>query len=155
MDAARFRQLLGSFATGVAVVTARDATGAPSGMTASAIASVSLEPPLLLVCIWRSSDFHVVLEHAVHFGLSVLADDQEALSRRFAAEVPDRFAGVTWRPDATGVPLLEGAAAHIICARRSATPAGDHTIFLGEVEDGTTFDRAPLLHVRGAYRQLR
>jgi flavin reductase (DIM6/NTAB) family NADH-FMN oxidoreductase RutF len=155
MDPARFRQLLGSFATGIAVVTARGPSREPAGMTASAIASVSLEPPLLLVCIWRSSDFHAVLSGAAHFGLSVLADDQEALSRRFADEVPDRFAGVAWAPHATGVPLLAGAAAHIVCARRSAIPGGDHTIFLGEVEDGATFDRAPLLHVRGAYRRLR
>ena len=154
MEPARFRQLLGSFATGVAVVTARDPAGEPAGMTASAIASVSLEPPLLLVCIARSSDFHDVLAGAARFGLSVLADDQEALSRGFADEIPDRFAGVGWQPHATGVPLLAGAVAHIVCARRSAVPGGDHTVFLGEVEDGATFDRAPLLHVRGAYRRL-
>jgi flavin reductase (DIM6/NTAB) family NADH-FMN oxidoreductase RutF len=155
MEPARFRQLLGSFATGVAVVTARGPAGEPAGMTASAIASVSLEPPLLLVCISRSSDFHAVLARAVHFGLSVLADDQEVVSRRFADEVPDRFAGVAWHPHATGVPLLAGAVAHIACTLRSTVPAGDHTIFLGEVEDGATFDGAPLLHVRGAYRRLR
>jgi flavin-dependent trigonelline monooxygenase, reductase component len=155
MEPIGFRRLLGSFATGVAVVTGRGPAGEPAGMTASAIASVSLEPPLLLVCIARSSDFHAVLARAAHFGLSVLADDQEALSRRFADEVADRFAGVAWHPHATGVPLLAGAVAHIVCARGPAVPAGDHTIFLGEVEGGTTFDGAPLLHVRGAYRRMR
>lgn len=154
VDAALFRRLLGSFATGVAVVTARDAAGQPAGMTASAIASVSLEPPLLLVCIWQQSDFHDVLAAADHFGLSVLADGQEPVSRRFASEVADRFDGVPWNAHASGVPLLEGAAAHIVCARRGGLPAGDHTVFLGEVMAGTAFDRGPLLHVRGAYRRL-
>jgi len=154
VDAALFRRLLGSFATGVAVVTARDAAGRPAGMTASAIASVSLVPPLLLVCVWQESDFHDVLAAADHFGLSVLADSQEAVSRRFASEVPDRFDGVPWSAHASGVPLLEGAAAHIVCARRGDLPAGDHTIFVGEVLTGAAFDRGPLLHFRGAYRRL-
>ena len=154
VDAALFRRLLGSFATGVAVVTARDAAGRPAGMTASAIASVSLVPPLLLVCVWQESDFHDVLAAADHFGLSVLADSQEAVSRRFASEVPDRFDGVPWGAHASGVPLLEGAAAHIVCARRGDLPAGDHTIFVGEVLTGAAFDRGPLLHFRGAYRRL-
>lgn len=154
VDPILFRRLLGSFATGVAVVTARDAQGRPAGMTASAIASVSLEPPLLLVCVWQESDFHAVLAEAGHFALSILADDQEAVSRRFASEVADRFDGVPWTAHDTGVPLLEGVAAHIICTRSDRVRAGDHTIFLGEVQTGSVFDRAPLLHVRGAYRRL-
>jgi flavin reductase (DIM6/NTAB) family NADH-FMN oxidoreductase RutF len=154
VDPALFRRLLGSFATGVAVVTARDGAGRPAGMTASAIASVSLEPPLLLVCVWQDSDFHGVLAEAAQFGLSVLADDQEAVSRRFASEVGDRFDGVPWSAHGTGVPLLDGAAAHIVCRRLDGIPAGDHTIFLGEVQAGSVFDRTPLLHVRGAYRRL-
>jgi flavin reductase (DIM6/NTAB) family NADH-FMN oxidoreductase RutF len=155
VDPDLFRRLLGSFATGVAVVSARDARDRPAGMTASAIASVSLMPPLLLVCVWQASDFHAVLADAGHFGLSILADDQEALSRRFASEAADRFDGVPYSEHPTGVPLLAGAVAHIICARNGALSAGDHTIFLGEVLAGSAFDRAPLLHVRGVYRQLR
>jgi len=155
VDAIRFRQLLGTFATGVAVITARDGAGGPAGMTASAIASVSLEPPLLLVCVWQAADFHPVIAAAHHFGLTVLAESQEDISRRFAGKGPDRFAATPWHSHVTGVPLIEGAAAHIVCARREAVAAGDHTVFLGEVLDGTTFSRAPLLHVHGAYRHLR
>jgi flavin reductase (DIM6/NTAB) family NADH-FMN oxidoreductase RutF len=154
VDAARFRQLLGTFATGVAVVTVRDPDGRPEGMTASAIASVSLDPPLLLVCVGREAEFHRPLGRARHFALNVLAEDQEALSRRFAADVADRFAGVAWEPHASGAPLLEGAAAHIICAQWSAHLAGDHTVFFGQVTDGAVFPREPLLHVHGGYRRL-
>lgn len=155
MDAARFREVMGSFATGVAVVTACDAAGRPAGMTASAIASVSLEPPLLLVCVWDAAEFHDAIAQADAFGLSVLAEDQEVLSRRFAGKGPERFAQTRWHPHPTGVPLLEDVAAHVVCSAREAYPAGDHTIFLGEVVDGTVFPRAPLLHVAGAYRGLR
>jgi len=155
IDAARFREIMGSFATGVAVVTACDAAGRPAGMTASAIASVSLGPPLLLVCVWDAAEFHEAIAQADAFGLSVLAEDQEDLSRRFAGKGPERFAETPWHPHATGVPLLERVAAHIVCAAREAHPAGDHTIFLGEVVDGALFSRAPLLHVGGAYRRLR
>ena len=155
VDPTRFRQLLGAFATGVAVATALDANSRPAGMTASAIASVSLEPPLLLVCVWQAADFHATITAATHFGLNVLADDQETLSRRFSLDHPDRFADCAWHPDATGVPVIEGTVAHIICARDAAYPAGDHTIFLGRVLDGAVSDRSPLLHVRGTYGWLR
>ena len=154
MDATRFRELLGSFATGVAVVTARDAAGRPAGMTASAIASVSLDPPLVLVCVWHGAEFHQAITGAEHFGLCVLAEHQEDLSRRFAGKAPDKFAGIPWHTHPAGVPLLDGVAAHIVCAAREAHPAGDHTIFLGEVTDGATFAHLPLLHVHGTYRRL-
>ncbi|MDH4350106.1 MAG: flavin reductase family protein [Gemmatimonadota bacterium] len=155
MDPIRFRQLLGSFATGVAVVTARDRGGAPTGMTASAIASVSLEPPLLLVCVWEDADFHAVIAAAEHFCLNILAEGQGDVSRRFATDTGDRFATLAWQPHATGVPVLADTAAHIVCARHAAHTAGDHTIFVGRVIDGRATDRPPLLHVRGAYRRLR
>jgi flavin reductase (DIM6/NTAB) family NADH-FMN oxidoreductase RutF len=155
MDTTRFRRLLGAFATGVAVATARDAAGNPAGMTASAIASVSLEPPLLLVCVWEEADFHATIASAAHFGLNILAEDQEALSRRFAIDHQDRFAGCAWHAHATGVPILDGTAGSIICARDADYRAGDHTIFLGRVLDGAVSGRSPLLHVHGAYRRLR
>jgi flavin reductase (DIM6/NTAB) family NADH-FMN oxidoreductase RutF len=154
VDPVRFRQLLGTFATGVAVVTAQHPDGTPAGMTASAIASVSLDPPLLLVCVWHEADFHAVISQADHFGLSVLAEDQEDLSRRFSADVADKFHGVVWQMHARGVPLLDGAVAHMVCRRAAQHVAGDHTIFVGEVVDGGTFLRNPLLHVRGGYGRL-
>ena len=155
MDPVRFRRLLGGFATGVAVATARDGTGKPVGMTASAIASVSLVPPLLLVCVWEEADFHATIRTAEHFALNILAEDQEALSRRFSVDHPDRFADAAWHPHATGVPILEETAGFIVCARHAAYPAGDHTIFVGRVLDGAVWDRPPLLHVHGTYQRLQ
>lgn len=155
LDAAAFRTLMGSFPTGVAVVTTCGPDGHIAGMTASAVSSASLEPPLLLVCVDRETDFHREIEPARYFALSVLAKDQEHLSRRFAAELDDRFAGVGYALDERGLPLLDGATAHIVCAKWDARPAGDHTQFLGEVVAGVTFDRPPLVHFRGGYRGLR
>ena len=135
-SAAQFRQLLSGFASGVTVATAVDHAGRPYGMTASAVSAVSLEPPLLLVCVDHAADFHAILSRAERFALSVLAADQEHLSVRFAADRPDRFSGVPHTVQADGLPLVDGAAAHITCRKWGAYEAGDHTIFIGQVSDG-------------------
>jgi flavin reductase (DIM6/NTAB) family NADH-FMN oxidoreductase RutF len=122
VDAAQFRQLLGRFATGVSIVTTRGADGRPVGMTASALASVSLEPPLLLVAVDRQNDMHDTLRSAPHFAVNILAADQEALSRRFAATDANRFDGVGYRESRHGVPLLNGVLAHIECASHAPFP---------------------------------
>jgi len=146
-----FRGLLGRFATGVTILTARAADGRPFGMTANAVASVSLDPPLVLVSVDRTRDMHDVLRAAPRFALSVLAEDQEAVSRRFAEDSADRFAGVAVLDGPHGLPLVAGAVAHIVCAMRDAVPAGDHTIFIGLVTGGTAFDRPPLAYFRAGY----
>lgn len=151
VDPARFRQLLGRFATGVTVVTALDLQGRPAGMTASAVSSVSLEPPLVLICVGHQADFHPVISAAPRFALNVLAGDQEHLSRQFAASDADRFAGVGCRSGPQGVPLLEGVVAHILCDAWGRHEAGDHTLFLGLVTGGETFERPPLLYFRSEY----
>src|SRR6266487_6582640 len=107
VDPAQFRQLLGRFATGVTVVTTRDPAGRPVGMTASSVASVSLEPPLVLVSVDRKNDMYPALQTAKRFVLNVLAADQEAISRRFAAEHPNRFDGIGYGESKHGIPLLE------------------------------------------------
>jgi flavin reductase (DIM6/NTAB) family NADH-FMN oxidoreductase RutF len=99
-------------------------------MTANAVASVSLDPPLLLVCVDRTRDMHDVLRVAPRFALSVLAEDQETVSRRFAEDTADRFAGTPVLEGPHGLPLVAGAVAHILCANRDAMAAGDHTIFM-------------------------
>lgn len=148
----QFRLLLSGFATGVTVATAVDGAGRPHGMTASAVSAASLDPPLLLLCVDRAADFHPVLSQAERFALSVLASDQEHLSRRFAAEpAEDRFAGVPYRAGPDGLPLLEGAVAHIVCARWGAYQVGDHTIFIGQVTAGDVYQGKPLLHYRSRY----
>lgn len=151
VDPAGFRALLGRFATGVTVLTARGPDGAPIGMTASSVASASLDPPLLLVCVDRGHEMHAALQSSRHFVLNVLAADQEALSRRFAAEAHDRFDGLAYREDPRGLPILDGALAHIQCEKTNAVPAGDHTVFFGLVTGGSVTDRQPLLYYRGGY----
>lgn len=150
----RVRELLGRFATGVTIVTTRTADRRPLGMTANAVASVSLQPPLMLVCVDRTREMHDALHRAAYFALNVLAADQEALSRRFAEDHADRFAGLPVLTGPHDLPLLPDVVAHIICATRDAAPAGDHTIFTGLVVGGTATDRPPLTYFRGSYGVL-
>jgi flavin reductase (DIM6/NTAB) family NADH-FMN oxidoreductase RutF len=152
---AQFRQLLGRFPTGVSVLTARGAPGGhPVGMTASSIASVSLEPPLVLVAVDHKNEMHAALRSGRHFAINVLSAEQEALARRFAETEANRFAGVGYRESRFGIPLLDGALAHIECAMHAAVEAGDHTIFIGLVTGGTVSERRPLLYYRGGYASL-
>jgi flavin reductase (DIM6/NTAB) family NADH-FMN oxidoreductase RutF len=154
VEPAQFRQLLGRFATGVTVVTARGAAGQPTGMTASSVASVSLAPPLLLVAVDTANDMHDAMRSAAHFAINVLAADQEALARRFAAVDANRFDGVGYREGRHGVPLLDGVLAHVECAKQAEVPGGDHTVFFGLVTGGEVSERRPLLYYRGGYASL-
>ena len=154
VDAPQFRQLLGRFATGVTVLTSRTPAGGPIGMTASSVASVSLDPPLVLVSVDKIHDMHAALERATHFVVNILSADQEALSRRFAATEPDRFRGVSYRENERGIAVLEGAVAHLECEKQTAVPGGDHSVFFGLVVGGTATDRRPLLYYRGGYAGL-
>ncbi|MEX2157427.1 MAG: flavin reductase family protein [Gemmatimonadales bacterium] len=154
VDPPQFRQLLGRFATGVTIVTSRTPSGEPVGMTASSVASVSLDPPLVLVAVDKSHDMHAALESGTHFVLNILSADQEALSRRFAATEPDRFRGVSYRENERGIPILDGVVAHLECEKRTAVPGGDHTVFFGLVVGGAVTDRRPLLYYRGGYAGL-
>ena len=155
INPAEYRQLLGRFATGVTVITTLDGRRQPAGMTASALSAASLEPPLLLVCVSRTTDFQDVLRAADRFAVNVLASDQDELSRRFATDGIERFAGVRYTAGPAGVPLLEGVTAHIFCERGAIQEAGDHSLFLGRVIGGQVFDRAPLLHYGGHYTTTR
>jgi flavin reductase (DIM6/NTAB) family NADH-FMN oxidoreductase RutF len=149
-----FRDLMSCFASGITVVTAFDRSGKPHGMTASAVASLSLEPPLVILCVDREADLHGILEHTRSFALSVLAADQEHLSRRFAEDRSDRFQGVPHQMGLDGLPLLDGALAHITCRRWGMYGGGDHTLFIGQVSGGTVFDKQPLIHYRRGYGQF-
>jgi flavin reductase (DIM6/NTAB) family NADH-FMN oxidoreductase RutF len=103
------------------------------------------------VCVDHAADFHDALSSATAFGLSVLAADQEHLSRRFAEDRTDKFDGIPLVNGPGGLPLLDGAVAHIVCDRWGEFAAGDHTVFLGRVTGGASFDRKPLVHFRGGY----
>ena len=157
-----FRSVIGRFASGITIVTAVDHAGVDHGMTATAFASVSLHPPLVLVCVDRSATMHEVLADAAHFGVSLLSADQEELSRRFGSgepqrggiPEPERFDGVGYTRSANGAPLLNDALAHIECRVHDRHVAGDHTIVIGEVESAIAFDARPLLYYRGGYTEL-
>ncbi|HEU5170485.1 MAG TPA: flavin reductase family protein [Gemmatimonadales bacterium] len=154
MDQALFRQLLGRFATGVTVLTVAAPDGRPHGMTANSLASVSLDPPLLLVCVDHAARMHGLITGAESFVVNVLASHQEELSRRFADPHDDRFEGVGYRVSRSGGVLLDGTLAHIDCRRHALYEAGDHTIIVGRVVGGVVSDGRPLLYYRGGYAAL-
>jgi flavin reductase (DIM6/NTAB) family NADH-FMN oxidoreductase RutF len=136
------------------VVTVTDPDGRPAGMTASSLASVSLQPPLVLVCIDHEADLHERIVAAPEFVVNILESDQEDLSRRFADPIEDRFEGVGYHRSPEGLVLLDGALAHIECERYALYSGGDHTIVLGRVIGGNTGDGHPLLYYRGGYAAL-
>ena len=155
IDPDRFRELMGRFATGVTIVTTTRPDGRPVGMTANSLASVSLDPPLVSVCVGVGADIHEPLILAKAFVVNILAAGQEALSRRFAETAEDRFDGVEHRPGTDGHPILGDCLAYVECRLFEAFPAGDHTLFLGEVTGGETSRGLPLLYYRGGYDSLR
>jgi flavin reductase (DIM6/NTAB) family NADH-FMN oxidoreductase RutF len=155
IDPDSFRSVLGRFASGIAVVTTRDAEQRDVGMTVSAFCSVSLDPPLVQVCVDRAASLYPALIVSARYGVSILAAEQEALSRRFAtAESTRRFDGIGYRRGESGVLLLDDALAHLECRIVASHDSGDHTMFVGEVETATARNARPLLYYRGGYAQL-
>lgn len=146
-----FRAALGRFATGVTIVTTLDGDGRPVGLTANSFNSVSLDPPMVLWSLARTSRNLGIFERATHYAINVLASDQRALSDRFARPVENRFAGVDWRAGLGGVPVLDGVTAVFECSHATRVPGGDHIVFLGQVEAFDARDREPLLYHGGRY----
>ena len=149
-----FRAVLGRFASGVTILTARDTKGLDHGMTVSAFCSVSLTPPLVLACIDRTAEMLEILGKATHFGINILEEGQEALSRRFAELPSGRFDGIGYTRAESGVVLLDDALAQLDCRRVDRHDAGDHAIYVGEVEWASCRQDRPLLYYRGGYAQL-
>lgn len=154
VEKAEFRRALGHFAAGVTVVTAQFGDGRRAGITVTAFTSVSLEPPLVLVCVDKRSRMHDRLQVGGHFAVNMLAQDQEFVSRRFAAGDADPFREIGYREGVTGAPVLQGVLAAVECRIVEVLGGGDHTIFLGEVEATTIAEGKPLLYFRGGYAQL-
>lgn len=154
-DPRTLRDAMGCFATGITIVTALDAEGTPVGLTANSFTSVSLDPPLLLVCIANTAGTAPALRKAAHFGVNVLQIGQQPTSNRFAARGEDRFANQPWAPGQTGVPLLGSSLVSFECQHESLHEAGDHFILVGRVVRAQ-FEphRDPLLYFRGKYRRL-
>jgi flavin reductase (DIM6/NTAB) family NADH-FMN oxidoreductase RutF len=152
----QFRQALGRWASGVAIVTSR-AGERVHGMTVSAFSSVSLDPPLVLVCADKTSDTYAVIAEAGFFAVNILSSEQRDLSNRFASKKDEhrRFVGLETREACTGAPLLPGCLAHLDCQVVATHDAGDHVIYVGRVEAADEdADREPLLHFQSAYRTL-
>jgi flavin reductase (DIM6/NTAB) family NADH-FMN oxidoreductase RutF len=151
-DVREFRAALGMFATGVTIVTARDAAGAPIGLTANSFNSVSLDPPLVLWSLARAAGSMPHFSRGSHYAINILAAEQRELAERFSRREPDRFAGVAFREGHAGAPLLEGTAAVFECFNRSRYAEGDHVIFVGEVEHCDRREGAqPLIFHGGRY----
>ncbi|WP_082482797.1 alpha/beta fold hydrolase [Methylobacterium sp. Leaf123] len=147
----RFRNALGTFATGVTVVTTLQENGEPRGFTANSFSSVSLDPPLISICIARTASSHPVFKAAPRFAVNILAQDQRDVSGVFASKRPDKFDQVDWFSGATGSPVLENCAAWFDCRLHQVVAAGDHDILIGEVVDFEGSHRMPLGYCRGAY----
>ena len=154
--ASEFRRACAEFATGVTIVTTRAADGAAVGVTANSFASVSLEPPLVLVCLAKQIGSYAAFRGARHFAVHVLAESQAALSTRFATRGIDKFAGLDLRLGLGGVPILPGYLALFECAVAQVHDAGDHTIFAGRVErlEVGSRQRPPLAFFRGRYAHV-
>jgi flavin reductase (DIM6/NTAB) family NADH-FMN oxidoreductase RutF len=154
VDEAVFREAIAHFATGVTVVTTK-LGDRPSGMTASAVASVSLDPVLLLVCINNLLPAHEAIEGSRRFVVNVLGEGQEELALHFARSSPDKFAGIALKPDQE-LPVLEDAIAHFVCDVHERFPGGDHSIFIGLVRSCAAVPgRRPLVYFRSGFGSIR
>ena len=156
VSADAYRAALSRFASGVTVVNSRDALGTDYGMTVSAFASLSLAPPLVLVCIDESATWHAALDTSSHFVVHVLGEDQEGYSRRFASDRAEKFTGLDLERTANGVLRLPDALATLECRIAARHREGDHTIVIGAVEQTALRDAPgdPLLYFRGRYARL-
>jgi flavin reductase (DIM6/NTAB) family NADH-FMN oxidoreductase RutF len=155
VDGADFRQALSRLAAGVTIITTVDAEGRKLGLTATAVTSVSLDPPLVLACIDNRSRTIEAIEDGARFIIHFLAADQEAIARQFASRSDDKFAGVAYEWSDGGAPRLEGALASVECVTYAWYPGGDHTILIGRVVEVQTRDddAAPLMYFRGQFLQ--
>jgi len=154
IDDGHFRLALSHFASGVTVVTTTH-DGQLYGMTVASFASLSLHPPLVLVCIERSVKTHDAIAAAGRYGVSILSSSQADISSRFASRRDDKFDGVELIEGALDVPLIAGALTAIECRLYDRLPGGDHTIFIGEVMNIHTTEGDPLLYFRSGYREMR
>jgi len=149
-----FRQACGRFPTGVAIAAIAGSDGAPHGLTVSSFTSLSLDPPLVLICLGHTVTVIDCFRAAGHFGLSVLAEDQQSISERFARRGHNRFAGVPWHSGEFHVPLIDGSLATIECAVDRRIAAGDHDILVGRMLRAHVSEGRPLVHWAGKYGRL-
>ena len=151
LDPLELRRAFGCFVTGVTIVTAIDGEGRPRGFTANSFTSVSLDPPLVLVCIARTAGSYPLFSTTKQFAINILSEEQRPISSRFASKEVDKFAQIEWRPGRTGSPLIGGTVAWLDCRREQQIDAGDHLILVGRVLDFEHSTQTPLGFCRGNY----
>jgi flavin reductase (DIM6/NTAB) family NADH-FMN oxidoreductase RutF len=152
VDVTELRRALGSFATGVAVATTLDSQGIPKGFTANSFASVSLNPPLVLVCVDKAAGGYPAFASATHFGINILSEGQQHVSRTFASKSADKFADTRWMSGITGSPIFPDSIAWLDCELHNRVEAGDHLIVIGGVRSfGYSPAQQPLGYHRGSY----
>lgn len=154
IDPRELRNVMGHFATGVTVITTTDKEGKPFGLTANAFTSLSLNPPLVLVCVDKTVDCYPCFEQSKVFVVNILTEAQEHLSRRFATKGIDKFAEVAYHTGECGAPVLEDTMGYIECRIVNAYEGGDHTIYIGEILKATASGDRPLLFFKGKYYHL-
>jgi len=149
-----FRAALSRFPSGVTVITTRDSEGRSHGITVSSFASVSLNPPMILVCIEKTTGSHHALSESEFFVVNILAEGQEDISNRFASPIANKFDELDYRSGIGGIPILTDALVTLECRIAYRHEGGDHTIFVGLVEKSTIKDESPLVYWHGNYRKL-
>ncbi len=154
LDQREFRDSLGAFATGITVVTAKDADGKPVGATANSFSSVSLDPPLLLWCVAKTANSFDAFNQAEHFAIHVLHSGQEDISRLFATKDADKFAQLEWSESAGGAPLLADYDVRFECTTEHLYEGGDHIIVVGRVHTMDNKNREPLGFYKGKYAKI-
>lgn len=154
MDAREIRHVMGHFATGVTIVTTKDKAGVPTGITANAFSSLSLDPPMVLVCIDKKANCYDCFEDSRVFAVNLLGEHQEHLANRFATKGIEKFQDTPWRMSGREIPLLDETIGHIECAVSHACDGGDHTIYLGKVLHAQAAGDRPLLFFKGRYQRL-
>jgi flavin reductase (DIM6/NTAB) family NADH-FMN oxidoreductase RutF len=154
IDSHLFRSVLGRFASSVTVLSARDASGTDLGMTVSAFSSVSLSPPLVMVCVDHIATIYPTIMAVDLIGISILGEDQREISNLFADKDADRFGSVPVLRGECGVALVAGAVAHLECRIVFRYEGGDHTIFVAQVEHAAAHSGTPLIYFRGKYAKL-
>lgn len=154
LDPLELRRCLGSFVTGVTVITALDANGQPEGITANSFSSLSLDPPLIVWSLRLNARSFQTYKNAMRFAVNILAQDQVHTSNRFASSGVNRFEGISYHPGLGEVPLIDGCASYLECCLQTTHPGGDHLLFIGRVERIHTLDKQPLAYGGGEYKAV-
>ena len=154
IDAQELRRVMGHFATGVTVITTKDQSGTPQGLTANAFMSLSLNPPLVLISVDKGATCYGCFQSGNGFTVNFLGEDQEDVSRKFATKGADKFADLQWRAGDNGAAVIEGSLGHVECKITETFEGGDHTIVLGEILNAEATGERPLLFFRGKYQRL-